>query len=67
MRQSLWHVLGCILPIAVIFLLPLFGVSSGTALLIFIVLMFGCHLLMMRGHGHAEESHGEEARHDRPH
>lgn len=56
MRHTIWHLLGCIVPIAAIFLLPLFGVSGGAALFVFIVLMFGCHLLMMRGHG----GHGEE-------
>lgn len=57
MKHTFWHLLGCLLPIAVIFLLPLFGISGGTLLFIFIILMFGCHLFMMRGHGHSHDSH----------
>lgn len=65
MRHMIWHVLGCAIPLLVIFLLPLFGVDSGIVLFIFVVLMFGCHLGMMRGHkhgdannkGHAHEHH----------
>tara|TARA_R110001599_G_C12275834_1_gene662338 strand:+ start:10255 stop:10434 length:180 start_codon:yes stop_codon:yes gene_type:complete len=44
-------IIGCVLPLLLIFILPLFGVDSGVTLFIFIILMFGCHLLMMGGHG----------------
>ena len=55
MRHMKWHVLSCAIPLLVIFLLPLFGVDSGIVLFIFIVLMFGCHLLMMmHGHEHTD-------------
>ena len=54
MRHLLMHVLGCALPLLAIFLLPLFGVGSEIALFVFIVLMFGCHLLMLRAHNHGE-------------
>lgn len=57
MRHLIWHLIGCILPLLLIFLLPLFGVGEGVVLFVFIVLMFGCHLLMMQGHGHG---HGTE-------
>lgn len=53
MRHAIRMLIGCLLPIVVIFLLPLLGISEGMSLLLFIVLMFGCHLLMMRGHHHA--------------
>jgi len=43
--------IGCILPFALIFVLPLFGVGEGVTLTVFIVLMLGCHLMMMGGHG----------------
>lgn len=56
MKHTLLHLLGCLLPLLVIFLLPLFGVDSGVSLFLFIVLMFGCHLFMMRGHGHSDDS-----------
>ena len=43
-------IIGCVLPLLLIFLLPLFGVGSGTSLFIFIILCFGAHLLMMGRH-----------------
>lgn len=66
MRHMIWHLAGCILPLLLIFVLPLFGVSEGVMLVLFIVLMFGCHLLMMRGHGH-EGGHDRNARSDGDH
>ena len=50
MKYSLHMLIGCGLPILLIFVLPLFGISEGVTLTGFIVLMLGCHLLMMRGH-----------------
>lgn len=53
-----WRMLlGCAVPMLLIFVLPLFGVSEGITLTVFIVLMFGCHLLMMRGHDPDHASH----------
>ena len=46
--------IGCVLPFLLIFILPALGVSNDVMLVIFIVLMLGCHLFM----GHA--SHGKE-------
>ncbi|MDA0767294.1 MAG: hypothetical protein O3A92_10785 [Verrucomicrobia bacterium] len=57
MKHTLLHILGCTLPILVIILLPGFGVSSGITFTLFVILMFGCHLIMMGGHGHAHEDH----------
>lgn len=65
MRHTIWRLIGCILPLLLIFLLPLFGVSGGVVLVVFIVLMFGCHLLMMRGHGHgATDEHTQRTKGD---
>lgn len=52
MNHSLRMLLGCLLPLGLIFVLPLFGVGSGVTLLVFVVLMFGCHLMMLGGHRH---------------
>lgn len=62
MKHSSHMLIDCGLPILLIFVLPLIGVSEGITLTVFIVLMLGCHLLMMRGHmtdhiHHQEESH----------
>ena len=50
------HLLGCLIPIMLLFLLPVFGVSEGVTFFVFMVLMFVCHLSMMGGHGH----HGDD-------
>lgn len=53
--------IGCLLPIVLIFVLPLFGVDEGVTLAIFLVLMLGCHLLLTRGHGkHDKKGHDHE-------
>jgi hypothetical protein len=57
-KHALWMILGCTLPLLLIFVLPLFGISGGVSLLIFIILMFACHLFMMRGHG-KHDGHGD--------
>lgn len=44
--------LGCLLPLLLVFVLPLLGITSGVTLFIVIILMFGCHLLIMGGHAH---------------
>jgi hypothetical protein len=45
-------IIGCGLPLLVIFFAPALGLGSGVSLLIFIVAMFACHLLMpMHHHG----------------
>jgi len=50
-NHGLWMMIGCILPLLLIFLLPVFGVKSNVSFLIFVVAMFACHFLMMGGHG----------------
>lgn len=66
-NHGLWMVLGCILPLLLIFVLPRFGISGGGSLFIFIILMFFCHLFMMGGHGghgeYGEDSDTEKAEH----
>ena len=54
MSHTLRMLIGCLLPILAVFLLPLFGVSEGAGIWVFLILMFACHLMMMRGghHGH---------------
>lgn len=54
MSHTLRMLIGCLLPILAVFLLPLFGISEGAGIWVFLILMFACHLMMMRGghHGH---------------
>jgi hypothetical protein len=56
--------IGCLVPFALIFILPLFGVGSGVTLAVFIVLMFVCHLAMMGGHGHGSHGHTNHDKHN---
>ncbi len=57
MSHTIRMMIGCIMPLALIFILPSFGVGSGATLLVFMGLMFMCHLVMMGGHDH-DGSHG---------
>lgn len=57
----LWMVIGCGLPLLFIFLAPLFGIGSGSSLLIFIIFMFAVHLFMPHGsHGHGRHDHSKK-------
>jgi Flp pilus assembly protein TadB len=57
MRHSLLMLLGCLLPLVAIFFLPLWN-QRGVALFVFLILMFGCHLMVMRGchHRHTKQT-----------
>jgi fatty acid desaturase len=54
-KHSFWMIIGCTVPLLLIFLLPLFGITGSYTFLIFIVLMFGCHLMMMGMHEHSHQ------------
>ena len=54
-KHTFWMIIGCTVPLLLIFLLPLFGITGNYTFFIFIVLMFACHLLMPH-HGHKEYS-----------
>lgn len=53
-KHILWMVIGCTLPLLLIFFAPALGLSSSLSTFIFIVAMFACHLLMPVHH------HGEQ-------
>lgn len=60
-RHGFWMIIGCTVPLLLIFLLPLFGISGNYSFFIFIVAMFACHLLMPSHQGgHQHESTLEE-------
>lgn len=50
MSHTLKMLAGCLLPLLLIFVLPLFGVDEGVSIWLFVILMFACHLFMVRGH-----------------
>lgn len=57
MSHTVKMLLGRLGPFMLIFLLPLLGAGEALTMLVFIVLMFGCHLFMSGGHhgGHPQE------------
>ncbi|MCJ8164210.1 hypothetical protein MKJ04_05100 [Pontibacter sp. E15-1] len=60
-KHIIWMIIGCALPLLLIFLAPALGLGSDTSLFIFIVAMFACHLLMpMHQHG----GHEHTTKHD---
>ena len=64
MSHTLKMLIRCLAPLLLIFALPLFGVSESVSVWLFLILMFGCHLLMMRGghetHDDADSSSGRK-------
>jgi len=50
MSHTLKMLVGCLAPLLLIFALPLFGVDEAVSIWLFVILMFACHLFMMRGH-----------------
>lgn len=59
MKHLLIMLLGCGLPILLIFLLPALGVGEGWTLAIFLVLMLFCHLLHFKLHATGSHHHEE--------
>ncbi len=56
-----WMIIGCTVPLLLIFLLPILGITGNWTFLIFIVGMFACHLLMPMHHGQHKE-HSESTK-----
>ncbi|MBX9792611.1 MAG: hypothetical protein K2Y37_27235 [Pirellulales bacterium] len=67
MSHAVKMALGCLLPIVVIFLLPLLGIGEGVSLFVVVVLMFACHLLMMAGHREEHRRKPADAPHEGGH
>ena len=55
----IWMVLGCAIPLLLIFLAPSLGITRYNTLFAFILLMFAIHLLMSMHH--ARHGHGKRA------
>ena len=61
-KHTIWMIIGCTVPLLLIFLLPLFGITGNYSFLIFIVFMFACHLLMPMHHGrHSRDVYKENS------
>lgn len=59
-KHFIWMIIGCTVPLLLIFLAPALGLGEDIALFIFIIAMFACHLLMPMHHrGHKAEHNSE--------
>ncbi len=61
----IWMVIGCGLPLLLIFFAPALGITGNSWLFAFIFLMFVFHLIMPHGRhgggGHAHGAHGQSS------
>lgn len=60
-KHNILMLIGCILPLILIFLLPVFGISGNFFLLLFIVLMLVCHLMMPMHLGKHDHQGGQNS------
>ena len=60
MKHGILHILGCLIPISLIFILPALGFGSGVTFTVFFILMFACHLLMMGDHSQSHQGFSDE-------
>jgi hypothetical protein len=51
MKHNILMLLGCSIPLLMIFIAPSLGLGSGITLFVFILIMFACHLMMPMQHG----------------
>jgi len=64
----IWMVIGCGLPLLLIFFAPALGVTGYNGLFGFIILMFVLHLLMPHGsHGHGSHNPAGHSDQDQEH
>lgn len=47
MKHGLLHILGFVIPIALLCILPVLGFSTGVTFAVFFILIFACHVFMM--------------------
>jgi hypothetical protein len=59
-------IIGCTLPLLLIFFAPALGLGSNTSLFVFILAMFACHLLMpmhhQGSHRHDQQQNSETSK-----
>jgi hypothetical protein len=66
-KHIIWMIIGCTIPLLLIFFAPALGLGENVSLFIFIIAMFACHLLMpMHQGGHKYSSHEKHSEPSRP-
>ncbi|MCW9706535.1 hypothetical protein [Fodinibius salsisoli] len=60
-KHTLWMIIGCGVPLLLLFFAPMLGLSSNITIFLFVVAMFACHILMIghhrRGSKHQDHQH----------
>lgn len=59
-KHTLMMLVGCALPLLLIFIAPLLGIRGSWPVFIFVAAMFACHLLMPMHHGGHEHNVDKE-------
>lgn len=66
-KHTIWMIIGCTIPLLLIFLAPALGISGNVSFFIFIAAMFACHLLMPMHHaGHANDEKHKHSQLSKP-
>lgn len=60
-KHMILMLIGCALPLLLVFLLPVFGISGNFSLLLFLVFMLLCHLLMPMHYGKHDHRGGKDS------
>jgi hypothetical protein len=58
-KHTIWMIIGCGVPLLLLFFAPMLGLGSGLTFFLFFVAMFACHFLMIGHHqkGSEHENH----------
>ena len=60
-KHTLLMVIGCTVPLLLIFLAPALGLVSSVSLFIFILAMFACHLFMPMYHHEKDNNQNQQS------
>jgi Flp pilus assembly protein TadB len=60
-KHNFWMIIGCAIPLLLLFIAPLLGLNNSITLFFFIIAMFACHIMMIghhrKGHEHMDHQH----------
>ncbi len=58
-KHIIWMLIGCGIPLLLIFFAPMLGLGEDVSLFVFVIAMFACHLMMPQ-HGKHNHHHKKE-------
>jgi cell division protein FtsW (lipid II flippase) len=56
-KHTIWMIIGCAIPLLLIFFAPALGLSGNASLLLFIIAMFLVHIFMHGRHLKKDDNH----------